>query len=115
AGRSSDEHVCHGSLLPPRHPARHLERRPSCAEHRYLPVVAVRSAVTAFSTGSNSRFTSTSSPVATPVACRLALLRPSRLRPRMIATLLRHECPLIVIITLGRLPPPNASTTRWGT
>jgi hypothetical protein len=31
------------------------------------------------------------------------------------ATLLLQECPLIVIVTLGRLPPLSASTTSWGT
>src|SRR5262249_13163458 len=65
--------------------------------------------------GSNSSSTSTSSPVSTPAACRLALLRPSRKRPRMTATLLFHECPLIVIVTLGRLPWPSDSTTSGGT
>ena len=33
----------------------------------------------------------------------------------MMATLLFHECPLIVIVTLGRLPPPSASTIPGGT
>src|SRR5215475_12337833 len=33
----------------------------------------------------------------------------------MIATLLFHECPLIVMVTAGRLPPPSASTTSGGT
>src|SRR6516165_7161192 len=33
----------------------------------------------------------------------------------MMATLLFHECPLIVMITAGRLPPPSASTTSGGT
>src|SRR5262249_7366861 len=64
---------------------------------------------------SSPTWTSTSSPSATPAACRLALLRPSRNRPRITATLLLHECPLIVMITGGRLPPPSASTTSGGT
>jgi hypothetical protein len=34
---------------------------------------------------------------------------------RMIATLLFQECPLIVMVTAGRLPPPSASTTSGGT
>src|SRR4029450_7787863 len=33
----------------------------------------------------------------------------------MIASLLFHECPLIVIVTLGRLPWPSDSTTSGGT
>ena len=33
----------------------------------------------------------------------------------MIATLLFQECPLIVMITAGRLPPPTASATSGGT
>jgi hypothetical protein len=48
-------------------------------------------------------------------ASRVALLRPSRQRPRMIATRLRQEWPLMVMITLGRLPAPSASTTCGGT
>src|SRR5262245_52239274 len=32
----------------------------------------------------------------------------------MMATLLRHECPLMVILTAGRLPLPSASTTSGG-
>src|SRR5262245_57504963 len=55
---------------------------------------------------SSSTSTSTSSPIETPAARRLALLRPSRLRPRMMATRLLHECPLIVMDTAGRLPRP---------
>ena len=33
----------------------------------------------------------------------------------MMATLFFHECPLIVMVTLGRLPPSSASTTSWET
>jgi hypothetical protein len=33
----------------------------------------------------------------------------------MMATLLFHECPLIVMVTAGRLPAPSASTTSGGT
>src|SRR5215467_14668443 len=33
----------------------------------------------------------------------------------MMATLLFHECPLIVMVTAGRLPPPSAATTSAGT
>ena len=33
----------------------------------------------------------------------------------MMATLLFHACPLIVMVTAGRLPPPSASTTSGGT
>src|SRR5262245_18651173 len=33
----------------------------------------------------------------------------------MIATRLFHECPLIVMVTGGRLPPPSASTSSGGT
>src|SRR6516225_4161932 len=32
----------------------------------------------------------------------------------MMATLLFHECPLIVMVTAGRLPPPSPSTTSGG-
>jgi hypothetical protein len=35
--------------------------------------------------------------------------------PRMMATLLFHECSLIVMLTAGRLLPPSASTTSGGT
>jgi hypothetical protein len=34
----------------------------------------------------------------------LGIAQAKRKRPRMIATLLLHECPLIVIVTRGRLP-----------
>lgn len=53
--------------------------------------------------------------VTTPAACRLALLKPIRCRPRMMAILLLQECPLIVMVTVGRLPPPRPSTTSRGT
>jgi hypothetical protein len=33
----------------------------------------------------------------------------------MMATLLVPECPLMVMVTLGRGPAPSASTTCWGT
>jgi hypothetical protein len=33
----------------------------------------------------------------------------------MMANLLFHECPLIVMVTAGRLPPSSASTTAEGT
>jgi hypothetical protein len=49
-----------------------------------------------------------------PAACRFALLKPSRQRPRMIATRLRHVCPLMVILTGGRLPAPSDATTSGG-
>jgi hypothetical protein len=52
--------------------------------------------------------------VATSAACRLAVLRPSRQRPRMMATRLFQECPLIMMVTAGRLPPPSAATTSGG-
>ncbi|WP_345528972.1 hypothetical protein [Streptomyces showdoensis] len=41
---------------------------------------------------SSSSSTSTSSPISTPAARRLAMLRPSRWRPRRMATRLFQEC-----------------------
>src|SRR5262245_11576886 len=52
--------------------------------------------------------------MATRAASRLALLRPSRYRPRMMATRLLQLCPFRVILTGGRLPPPSEFTTSSG-